>query len=108
MPSGQRPNTILDILCRIVLREDGCWDWPMSKSSIGYGQVSLMDKIHRVHRLVYETLRGNIPGDLVCDHLCRNRWCCNPDHIDIVTAGENVRRGILCNPHLREGVCFAQ
>jgi len=45
------------------------------------------------HRVRYEAKRGPIPADLVPDHLCRNRWCCNPDHIELVTPTENLRRG---------------
>lgn len=45
------------------------------------------------HRLRYEAVNGPIPVGLVPDHLCRNRWCCNPSHVEPVSAAENVRRG---------------
>lgn len=45
------------------------------------------------HRAAYEALRGPIPEDRVLDHLCRVRRCYNPWHLEIVTIGENVRRG---------------
>jgi hypothetical protein len=47
-----------------------------------------------VHRDVYEQLVGPIPEGLVLDHLCRNRSCCNPAHLEPVTTAENVRRGL--------------
>lgn len=45
------------------------------------------------HRARFEAAHGPIPADLVPDHLCRNRWCCNPEHIELVTPTENLRRG---------------
>jgi len=73
--------------------EDGCWKWTASKSPDGYGWASLDNKTHQAHRLVYRLIRGE-PGDgLVLDHLCRVRHCVNPDHMEPVTPGENIRRG---------------
>jgi hypothetical protein len=46
------------------------------------------------HRHAYEQARGSVPDGLVLDHLCRNRWCCNPDHLEPVTNEENIRRGV--------------
>lgn len=46
-----------------------------------------------VHRKVYELLVGPIPDGMTIDHLCRNRKCCNPDHLEVVTMRENVLRG---------------
>ena len=45
------------------------------------------------HRFSYETLVGPIPEGKILDHLCRVRMCVNPDHLDVVTHGENLRRG---------------
>jgi hypothetical protein len=47
----------------------------------------------RAHRYAYEQLVGPIPEGLVLDHLCRNRLCINPLHLEPVTIGENIRRG---------------
>jgi hypothetical protein len=49
--------------------------------------------IIRAHRFAYELLVGPIPEGLVIDHLCRNRRCVNPAHLEPVTAEENWRRG---------------
>lgn len=71
-----------------------CWEWLGYKWE-GYGHIQWGDKGQqiRTHRLTYLLLVGPIPAGLVLDHLCRNRACCNPAHLEPVTKGENTRRG---------------
>lgn len=69
-----------------------CWPWIACTVS-GYGQFSLGNRNVPAHRLAYELLIGPIPDGLVLDHLCRNKACCNPAHLDAVTQRENVLRG---------------
>jgi len=45
------------------------------------------------HRVAWELIRGPIPSDMTIDHLCRNRGCVNPVHLEVVTATENIMRG---------------
>ena len=72
---------------------DGCWIWT-SGTSNGYGITSEgYGNVFAVHRRVYCLLVGEIPDGLELDHLCRNRACCNPDHLEPVPHPENVRRG---------------
>ena len=59
----------------------------------GYGRVCFNGREPVVHRLVYELLVGMIPTEYVLDHLCRNRRCCNPEHLEPVTMRENTIRG---------------
>jgi len=59
----------------------------------GYFRVTIARQHFYAHRLAYERARGPIPDGLVIDHLCRNRWCCNPDHLEAVTNEENILRG---------------
>lgn len=66
-----------------------CWLWTGPKSPLGYGRSSSSG----AHRRVYEYLIGRVPEDMDLDHLCRVRNCVRPDHLEVVTHAENVRRG---------------
>jgi len=73
----------------------GCWLWTGDQTPRGYGVVRYNGKTPRVHRLVYHFLVGPLPHMRVLqlDHTCRNRLCCNPAHLELVTARENLMRG---------------
>lgn len=66
-----------------------CWVWPGTIGNHGYGVVCGQ----LVHRMVFELLVGPIPEGLQLDHLCRNRPCANPHHLEAVTRRENILRG---------------
>lgn len=71
-----------------------CWQWTAGCDDDGYGAFrSSPVRVVRAYRYAYETLVGPVPPGLVIDHLCRNRRCVCPDHMETVTQGENVRRG---------------
>ena len=70
-----------------------CWEWKGTKDRKGYGQFTVNKKHFFAHRWAYEALVGPIAEGMVVDHLCRNRACCNPSHMEIVTPVENVKRG---------------
>lgn len=73
----------------------GCWIWiGANYSATGYGQITANNKWLLVHRVVYQLLKGTIPPDLEIDHLCRNRLCCNPEHLEAVTSKINALRGV--------------
>src|SRR6478752_5165546 len=77
-----------------VLQENGCWEWVGSvRKNDGYGRWSV-GKGTLAHRVIYEKMRGAVPKGLELDHLCRNRLCVNPDHLEPVTTRENIFRGI--------------
>lgn len=71
-----------------------CWVWTGTKLSSGYGIISIDGRTHRTHRLAFEWLVGEIPEGLEIDHLCRNRACCRPTHLEPVTGAVNIRRGV--------------
>lgn len=76
-----------------VNRTDGCWEWAASKQSAGYGQFFLEGKMILAHRYAYESAVGVIEAGLQLDHLCRNRACVNPLHLEPVTQQDNLARG---------------
>jgi hypothetical protein len=77
-----------------VLIADGCWEWGGPRSDTGYGKFSISQRLHaKAHRWAWEWMNGPVPDGLSLDHLCRNRGCVNPWHMEPVTHAENVRRG---------------
>ena len=70
-----------------------CWRWTGKFDRHGYGRHWHTEQgDRRAHRLAYELVRGPIPDGLTIDHLCRNRWCVNPDHLEPVSIQENLGR----------------
>jgi hypothetical protein len=71
----------------------GCWYWLGSFFRDGYGRFKHGGRDDVAHRVSYELAKGPIPDWLELDHLCRNRGCVNPAHLEAVTGRVNVLRG---------------
>jgi hypothetical protein len=81
-------------LAKVVRPDDPyeCWGWNAATSD-GYAYLHNPNGSDRAHRTSWELAHGPIPQDYVIDHLCRNRTCTNPLHLEPVPAGENIWRG---------------
>ena len=76
-----------------VIAESGCWEW-VGATTYGYGRWAPDgNRMQGAHRVMYERECGPIPEGMTIDHLCRNRRCVNPDHMEVVSNVENVMRG---------------
>lgn len=83
-------------ITKFDIQENGCWIWNASKTNNGYSQ--LRSRVHKFHgnsghRFSYIYHKGEIPKGLEIDHLCRNRDCVNPEHLEAVTSSVNHLRG---------------
>ena len=88
-----RENVVVDL-------KSGCWQWQASFNTHGYGQLGIgsrLDGSRRLataHRVAYQEFVGPVPDGLELDHLCRNRACCNPEHLEPVPHHVNIRRAV--------------
>jgi hypothetical protein len=80
------------VVSNISFTDNGCWEWTATKVNTGYGFITFSRKGWLVHRLTYLWVKGEIPDGFTIDHTCRNRACCNPDHLEAVTLQVNILR----------------
>ena len=76
---------------KVQKTESGCWEWQAAVGN-GYGQIRISGRCCRAHVLSYEWAKGPIPEGLELDHLCLNKLCVNPEHLEAVTHQENMSR----------------
>lgn len=81
-----------------------CIIWLGAKTKGGYGLKYNSHGSDLIHRQAYENVKGKIPDGLELDHLCRNRACYNPEHLEAVTRKVNLSRGLI-NQNVRKTHC---
>ena len=85
-------NTTRDFWTKVDAIPGCCWEWTGTRVK-GYGSFKMDFKTHQSHVLAYKLTKGN-PGGLYVRHLCNNKACCNPDHLELGTQADNMQDAI--------------
>ena len=108
--SSTRQRLLDRINSKIRVDPGGCHIWTgvvtSRRRADGYGLIHVIDRMKLVHRVLYEIKNGPIPEGLTLDHLCRNRNCVNPEHMEPASLRENILRGCGASAvHARKTHC---
>jgi hypothetical protein len=88
--------------------QTSCWIWTGGSNENGYGRTKWNGKMAPAHRAMFELAGGVVPAGWQLDHLCRVPACINPDHLEAVTAAENVRRSTIAKLTARDVAAIRQ
>jgi hypothetical protein len=93
-PLGRGPSgTALERFhANVCIADDGCWNWLAATSANGYSTFKAGGRQTSGHRWAYEQFVGPISAGLQIDHLCSNKRCVNPNHLEAVTPSVNTQR----------------
>lgn len=91
-------DRIAEFRAKVSVSESGCWVWPTRIAPSGYGRIYHAGRDYLAHRVFYAAANGSAPVGLDIDHLCRNRRCVNPAHLEAVTRKVNLNRGLGTGP----------
>ncbi len=90
---------------KVEIVPSGCWEWKGSKINTNYGMFWFENKRILAHRYTFQQVYGQIPEGLEIDHLCRNRACVNPLHLEAVNHQVNCLRGIRTKGNIAKICC---
>lgn len=82
-------------LLRSAVRQGDCWKWSGAKTPPGYGKLWVNGRCIYAHRLSYVIFKGTINNGREIDHLCKNKSCINPDHLEVVAHIVNLERAMV-------------
>lgn len=92
------PDVAARFWAKVVEGANGCWVWTSAIVN-GYGQFWDSERHIKAHRWAYEEMVAEVPATISLDHLCRNKCCVNPDHLEPVPSAVNIGRG---NPRWKQ------
>jgi DNA-binding transcriptional regulator YiaG len=89
-PINPTPKDIERFWSKVDIRSDGeCWNWKAGKFTEGYGEFHINHVVLRANRVAYVISHGTIPNDFHVHHICSNKGCCNPNHLQALTRSEH-------------------